>query len=140
VGDAEINAAHRRDSTEALMQSADFHRGHDNSLPAHGAEGEATHEMALDEDAECNRWRKRNNRQRARFTILRSLEADEGTKHRRKSEGIAARQNEGEEEFGPAGNEGEDRRGHYSRCGERHRDAPERLPARATIHERRLLE
>jgi hypothetical protein len=67
------------------------------------AEGQAAHQVALDQHAEDDRGHERGDRERARLAMLRGLEAHEGAEDGRQGEGVSAGQLEGEEEFGPDG-------------------------------------
>src|SRR6186713_2614082 len=96
--------------------------------------------MALDENAEDDGGYQRHHGEGARLAILGALEAEESAEDGGERESGAARQDEGEEEFRPAGDEGKDRSGDDAGRGEGNGDPPQRLPARAAIDEGRLLE
>src|SRR5437868_4392790 len=91
--------------------------------------------MALDENAENDRRDERDHRERARLAIEGALEAQEGAENGGQRESGSAREDEGEEEFRPTGDEGEDGGGDDARGSERNGDPPQRLPARAAIDE-----
>ena len=81
VGNDEIDAAHGMHAAGvALVQSADpyfRHRGYprtSSSSAAHRAERQPAHEMLLHQHAEHDRRHERNDRERARFAVLRALE------------------------------------------------------------------
>jgi hypothetical protein len=70
----------------------------------HGAEGQAAHEVALDQHAKHDRGHQRGHGERARLAVLRCLEAEERSEGGRQCERAEAGQVEREKELGP--NEG----------------------------------
>src|SRR5215470_2450551 len=108
-------------------------------LAAHRAQGQAADQMALHEHAEPDGRHERNDRQRARLAIGRSLEAEEAAEDRRQGEGSARRQDQGEEEFGPAKDEGKHGGGDDAGRRQRQGDPPEGAPATIAVDQRRLL-
>ena len=126
----------------ALVQSGDLDVGHGVDPFPHPRTAPSVRPRTrwrLRQHAEHDRRHQRDDGERARLAILRALEAEEGAEDRRQREGVAAGQDQGEEELGPAGDEGEHRRRDDAGRGERHGDAPEGLPARAAVDQRRLL-
>src|SRR5215831_17041685 len=107
---------------------------------AYRAKRQAAHEMALHEHPEQDRRHERDDRQRARFAIGRSLKTEKAAEDRRQRKGAAQGQDQGEEELGPAEDEREHGGGDDAGQRQRQRHPPQGTPTAMAVDEGRLLQ
>ena len=136
VGDVEVDAAHGMDAAGvALVQPSDPHICHCGLPPNNRMHCRLPHPRiapSVSPRTRCFCTSTPSTIDGTSETIASALASpycapwklEEGAEHRRQREGVAARQDEREEELGPAGDEGEDSCGDDAGRRERHGDLP----------------